>query len=157
MNLYWVIAFVVACLIIAVLAFYAGKLLWQLKQQTELAKKKEAALAESKAKSLKENKESIVFIAKAMLEKQCEMSEGCLRIWVLLQYVPLPDVNYETRFPGIFSMYEAIKEMPTHDARKKLKKNEMMKMDLSRYEAENKFESQVVEDIDAIVKSTDFK
>ncbi|WP_199610077.1 DUF2489 domain-containing protein [Flocculibacter collagenilyticus] len=156
MNAYWLIAIVIGASIIAALSYYAGKLLWQVKQQSiKQQKQQQAALA--KREERKESmRESIVFIAKAMLEKQCEMSEGCLRIWMLLEYYledPKPD--YQRLYPGVFAMYDAIKDMPTHEARNKYSKKEIRKMDMERYRAEDKHEEQVVIDLEQLIVSFD--
>ena len=84
MSPLWVITIIVAVAIVAGLAFYAGKLLFQLKVQKE---QQQAQLEKLKAKALERNAkiaDSINLIARAMKEKQCEYSEGCLRIWVLM-------------------------------------------------------------------------
>ena len=98
MTFNWVLATVAAVLILAGLSFYLGRLLWLLKQQ-QLERQK---LVDAKNADLTQ---SIVLIAKAMREEQCELSEGALRIWVLLDHLQLankPDAVQA--YPGLFKI-----------------------------------------------------
>ena len=152
----WIIALVIGALIIAGLSFYAGKLIWQVKAQNELiAKKRAEHEAEQKKKRQERNAklaDSINLIAKAMNQKQCEYSEGCLRIWVLIsQYGFEKEVNLEEIYPGIHQMYEVVKDMPTHDARKKYSKKEIFKMDTERWRAEELLEKDILKDCEQLV------
>ena len=153
----WTIAIVIGAAIIAGLSFYAGKLLWQVKTQKELIAKKQAEhIAALKKKQQEKNAklaDSINLIAKAMRQKQCEYSEGCLRIWVLIsQYGFETEQNLEQAYPGIFQMYDVVKEMPTHDARKKYSKKEIFKMDSERWRAEQRLEEIILKDCDQLVE-----
>lgn len=69
MNAIWVIAIIIAAAIVAGLAFYAGKLLFQLKVQKE---KQQAQIEKLKVKAAERNAkiaDSINLIARAMKEK----------------------------------------------------------------------------------------
>ena len=100
----WVYAIVSAVIIIAALAFYAVKLLSQLKKQTakiELVdQERKIALAKHDTKILK----SVVIIAHAMKEEQCDVAEGCWRLSVLLDSLKLSEKLSE-EFPAIFELY----------------------------------------------------
>lgn len=144
----WYLLSALAVLIIVGLAFYAGQLLWKVKAQ-------DAALAEEKAKKQKYLVDSISHIAKAMKEKQCEYSEGVLRIWVLLDHYNRAQTepkNYQEIYPGFASLYDVVKDMPTHEARKKFSKKEVFQMDTKRWEAEKEYEQQIDTDLDILVK-----
>lgn len=159
MTSLWVVALLFGAIIIAGLAFYAGKLIWQVKaQRITLAKKQAKAREEYEAKRAEKNAklaDSINLIARAMKEKQCEYSEGCLRVWVLLsQYSFDIERNLQSEFPGVFQMYEEVKEMPTHDARKKYSKKEIFKMDSQRWRAEERLETEILADCEKL--STEF-
>ncbi|SFD22925.1 DUF2489 domain-containing protein [Pseudoalteromonas denitrificans] len=152
MSTFWLIAFIFGALFIAGLAFYAGTLLRQVKQQ------KDQILAHNTKRQIQQEQkntklaDSINLIAKAMKEKQCEYSEGCLRVWVLLsQYVFESENNIELEYPGILKMYDVVKEMPTHAARKKYSKKEIYKMDSARWKAEKDLEDEIQKDLDKIV------
>mgnify|MGYP006209798423 CR=1 FL=1 len=54
---------------------------------------------------------------------------------------------FATEFPGLYGLYEKVKEMPTHEARRALKRNEVMKMDLERSGYEAELEAQILEDV----------
>ena len=129
MNIAWIIAITVGVAIIAGLAFYAGRLLVQVKAQQE---KQAKELAKRKKKIAERNaklSDSINLIARAMKEKQCEYSEGCLRIWVLMsQYQFSQAVELEKEYEHVFKMYDVVKDMPTHEARKKYSKKNRKKI-----------------------------
>lgn len=139
----WYTIIVVAVVIVAALAFYAGQLLWQVKAQKK----------QTEAKFLKRINfltDSIRHIAQAMEAEQCEFSEGVLRIWVLLDHYKRDNnlsVDYAESYPGFSGLYEVIKDMPTHEARKKLGKKEMMKLDMQRWQAEKAHQDNIKSDI----------
>jgi hypothetical protein len=47
-------------------------------------------------------------------------------------------------------MYEEVKEMPTHDARKKYSKKEIFKMDSQRWRAEERLETEILVDCEKL-------
>ena len=145
----WVYAIVSAVIIIAALAFYAVKLLSQLKKQTakiELVdQERKIALAKHDTKILK----SVVIIAHAMKEEQCDVAEGCWRLSVLLDSLKLSEKLSE-EFPAIFELYNEIKHMPILEERKKLAKKERMKLDLHRMKAENNLSAKIKVDVTSL-------
>ncbi|RUO81057.1 DUF2489 domain-containing protein [Idiomarina tyrosinivorans] len=129
----WVAA-IIGVAIIAWLAFYAGSLLARLKRQNQ---RRDEAISQR----IERINESIVTIAKAMEQEQCPLSEGCLRIVVLLDHRPdSQQRDFAEDFPAMHDMYERIKHMPTHEARKQFPKKEIRKLDNERegYEVEMK-------------------
>ncbi len=153
MPVFWVILLVLGAAIIAGLAFYAGKLIWQVKaQQAEIAKAKQAHIEKRQARNVK-LADSINLIARAMKEGQCEYSEGCLRIWVLMsQYYFEPALSLEAEYPNIHKMYDVVKDMPTHEARKKYSKKEIFKMDSNRWRAEKELEDGILQDAEKAIR-----
>ena len=128
--------FIVGCLIIAGLGFYAGQLLYRLKRQNE-------QVSDLKRDRIEHIESSIQTIAFAMTSEQCEPSEGSIRLAVLLEnYIQVTGqpINAENQYPFIFELYNKIKHMPTHEARKMFSKKEIRQMDKERlrYEAELK-------------------
>lgn len=120
------VAIIVGAVIIIGLAIYATKLLRQLKYQNQL---REQAVQ----KRVDRIDESIITIAKAMNQEQCPLSEGCLRIVVLLDHRPESvKYDYSQDFPAMHEMYEKIKHMPTHENRKKFPKKKIKEMDDER-------------------------
>lgn len=142
----WIVAFSFASLLIVGLSFYLGRLLWLLKQQK----------AAQQLKVKKKNDylfESLDVIARAMKEGQCELSEGALRSWVLLDHLQLehkPDM--QNKFPAIFQMYELVKDMPTHQARKERDKKEIRQLDHIRQQAEIDLNDALLQDVDLLLK-----
>ena len=152
MSTFWIIAFIVGALIVAALAYYAGTLLRQVKDQNTKAAEHKAKLKAQQEQKNTKLADSINLIAKAMKEKQCEYSEGCLRVWVLMsQYVFESESNIESQYPAILKMYDVVKDMPTHDARKKYSKKEIFKMDSARWKAEKDLEEEIQKDLEKVV------
>ncbi|RUO60183.1 DUF2489 domain-containing protein [Pseudidiomarina marina] len=140
------IAVLLGVVIIAGLAFYAGRLLAQLKAQNQ---RRDQALA-----MRNENlHESIVTIAKAMEQGQCPLSEGALRLVVLLDLrVESNQAGYARKYPSLHDMYERIKHMPTHEARKQYPKAEIRKMDNEREGYEKELEDVILQDVRQLLK-----
>ncbi|MBA6336374.1 DUF2489 domain-containing protein [Colwellia sp. BRX8-7] len=145
----WIYIVVGGVIIIAALAFYAVKLLSQLKAQTAKIKQaeqdKKIALAKHDSKILS----SVVIIAHAMKEEQCDIAEGCWRLSVLLDSLKLSS-GLSAEFPAVFELYDKIKHMPILDARKKLAKNERMKLDFERMKAESDLSAQIKIDVTSL-------
>lgn len=79
--------------------------------------------------------DSIKIIAKCMSEGQVELSEGCIRIKVLLDHVD-PTLHEQAPFSIFSTMYKATEHMPTHEARKKTDKKFIHKLDQQRFKLE---------------------
>lgn len=136
---------ILAAVIVAALAFYAGNLLWQLQQQTKLKQQK-------KAEKEQYLRDSIVLICKAMLEQQCELSEGALRLWVLLDHlVPEHKPDPVQSYPGLHRMYQVVKDMPTHKARKQQHKDLTRQQDDVRLQAEQDLKDFILADTAALL------
>lgn len=142
---YWLFI-VVALFIIIPLAIYAGTLLSKLKQQTT----EQAIANQEKQTALKKHDtkifNSVVIIVRAMKEEQCDMSEGCWRLSVLLDSLKLSS-ELNTLFPSIYALYEGIKHMPILEKRKELSKQERMKLDFERMKLEADLKSKIQKDI----------
>lgn len=153
MNEYWLIALVFAVVIIAALAFYAGKLLKQLsaqkqaQQQAELAQQKALAKHDSKVLA------SVKIIVRAMQEEQCDFSEGCWRLSVLLGSLKLSS-ELAQQFPAIFKLYNEIKHLSILDSRKQLEKKQRMAQDYQRMTIEAQLHSEIVSDLDLLQQYT---
>ena len=97
--------------------------------------------------------QSIQTIAKALEQQQCNLSEGCIRLFHLLEALPIKEKpDFSQQFPGIYSHYEQVKNLPTHEARKAQSKRETKFQDLQREELEAKMESQILQDV-SVLKS----
>ncbi|SDB23998.1 Protein of unknown function [Pseudidiomarina indica] len=137
---------VLGILIIVGLAFYAGRLFALLKKQNQVRD-------EALAKRNERLHESIVTIAKAMAQGQCPLSEGAIRLVVLLDLrVESTSAGYAQKYPAIHDMYERIKHMPTHEARNTYPKAEIRKMDREREGYEKELEEIILRDVNQLLK-----
>ncbi|MER2491140.1 DUF2489 domain-containing protein [Catenovulum sediminis] len=129
---------ILAAAILGGLAFYAGKLLLQLKvQQTEIKNK----LNQRNSRL----EESIRTISQAMQEEQCEVGEGALRISVLLDHVSdATQAQYPKKYPSIHALNDKIKHLAILEERKKLPKKERMRQDFERMKAEAEYKDLVL-------------
>ncbi|XQW84989.1 DUF2489 domain-containing protein [Thalassotalea piscium] len=138
-----------AVVIVVLLSVYAAKLLLQLRQQ-KLAQEK-ALQASQKAHNEHDTKilNSVVIIVRAMKEDQCDYSEGCWRLSVLLDSLKTTE-GLEQQFPSIYGLYNGIKHMPIMEARKELAKQERMKLDLERTKLEAKLTAPIVKELSTL-------
>tara|TARA_R110002167_G_scaffold14879_22_gene59964 strand:- start:1036 stop:1506 length:471 start_codon:yes stop_codon:yes gene_type:complete len=79
--------------------------------------------------------ESIKIIAQSMIDEQVDLSEGSIRIKVLLDHIA-PELHEDATFSIFSTMYSATEHMPTHEARKKADKKLIKKLDKERFELE---------------------
>ncbi|MGL4449547.1 MAG: DUF2489 domain-containing protein [Shewanella sp.] len=122
-------------IILVGLSGYATYLLLQLKQQRQ---RQQAELAEREAKANAKRAQvlgDIRYIATAMLEDRCEMSEGVLRIGRLFEMLSLSE-RVAPEFPMLFKHFELIKAHPIMEARQALPKPQRMKLDFVRMKSE---------------------
>ncbi|EOD56477.1 hypothetical protein G113_03219 [Aeromonas molluscorum 848] len=136
-----ILATLAGSLILLGLAIYAGMLLARVRRQGEL-----------QARAIRERNERILdsvrLIAHAVRDGQCDYSEGAIRLTNLLNALQIKEGRaFAAEFPGLYDLYEKVKEMPTHEARKALKRNEIMKMDLERSGYEVELEAQILKDV----------
>ena len=126
----------IALLVIVGLAWYAMRLLKQLKLQKTL-------ITQAKLARTARLKESIEIIAKAMQSGECNHSEGIIRLSMLL----MPFGKTLQSYVAMAQLHEIVRDMPTHEARKSLEKKERMRLDLERESAEAKFEQEIMEEL----------
>lgn len=153
MTIWLTLLIILAVSIVMGLAFYAGRLLWLLKQQNIQQQQAAAKAAQQQQDKKQYLQESIVLISRAMLEQQCEFSEGALRLWVLLDHWPQADKpDATTSYPGIYQMYSVVKDMPTHQARKEQDKKLTRQQDKLRLTAEKDLKAQIEDDLRLILE-----
>lgn len=123
---------ILALLILLAMAGYAFSLVLKLRRQ----KQQLAAAQKSRYLAVID---SIDVIARAMLTQQCDFSEGVLRL------KPLLDVLGKklNRFVAMWALYETVESMPILEARQQLKRNERMKLDLTREAKEAELAEQI--------------
>lgn len=127
---------VVAFFLVIGLSLYAIYLLKQLKIQKEL-------ITKVKHERTIRLKESIDVIARAMQSGECNTSEGVIRLTMLLR----PFGKNLSTYPAMANLYEVVRDMPTHDARKLLDKRERMRLDLDRESSEIQFEQDIKKEL----------
>lgn len=137
-----------ALLIIVGLGFYAGKLLFQLKQQ----KQRQAKARQDRVDNITL---SIRTIALAMEQQQCDLSEGVIRLCNLLDAIPLlPQPDYPGLYPAIHGLYDSIKHYPTHEARNQLTKQERRKQDRERENIAAQYETDILKELQTLKSLT---
>ena len=127
---------IIALFFLTGLSLYAILLLKQLKVQKEL-------IAKAKNNRVIRLKESIDIIARAMQSGECNLSEGVIRLTMLL----MPFGKNLSSYPAMANLYEVVRDMPTHDDRKLLEKRERMRLDLERESAEVQFEQDIKKEL----------
>ena len=138
---YLIVALVLAFAIIIPLAFYAGKLLFQLKQQT----KRQQAVRQQRIDTIIE---SIQTISMAMQQQQCNLSEGAIRLVNLIESLPVnPVPDCKQHYPALYELYLEVRHLPTHEARAKLPRKERQAQDQQREEHETRLETQILKEV----------
>jgi ABC-type multidrug transport system fused ATPase/permease subunit len=103
--------FIAALALIIPLAIYAFVLMRKLSQQTQQQN-------DRRQKRVDNYLSSIRTIALAVSQQQCDLSEACIRLAVLLESIPLANrPDYVAMYPAIHQLYDGIKHMATHEAR----------------------------------------
>lgn len=142
---------VLAVVIIIALAFYAGFLIRKIQSQTmlkkQLSEQQEINAAQQKQQRNDNICESIRFIAHATAQKQCNVSEAAIRLNVLLETLIIEKaIDIETEYPALASLFHKVKEMPTHDKRKKVAIKELKKLDMQRQVFESELEESIIQE-----------
>ncbi|MBU2871164.1 DUF2489 domain-containing protein [Colwellia sp. E2M01] len=153
MSEYWFYLLLLGVCIVLALAFYAGRLLQQVAQQKARQLKAEQDQQVALNKHDKKILDSVLLITRAMQQEQCEFDEGCWRLSVLLSSLKTMS-ELSAKFPNIYGLYEAIKDLAILDARKELTKKERMREDYQRMVALDKMHDGVVTDLKALHQFT---
>ncbi|MCG9697993.1 DUF2489 domain-containing protein [Shewanella sp. Isolate11] len=142
---------ILGAIIIVALAAYATHLLLKLKQQT---KQQQAKIAAQQAAQLVHENEllgNIHYIAAAMLEERCELSEGVMRIGKLFDILG-KTAEVSAHYPALFKHFDVIKTHPIMEQRKALEKQQRMKLDLARMKSEAALEADINQEVQQILK-----
>ncbi|AUC86772.1 DUF2489 domain-containing protein [Alteromonas sp. MB-3u-76] len=140
----WVVLTGVALVVILGLGFYAGRLLFLLKQQ----KKRKNDATNARIANITE---SIILISKAMEQQQCDLSEGVIRIVNLLNALPLNNPpDFKAKFPHTHALFVAISGFAVLEARQQLSKQERRKQDKAREQIESEYESKVLDELPGV-------
>ncbi|WNC68528.1 DUF2489 domain-containing protein [Thalassotalea nanhaiensis] len=147
MSVSTLLLLIFASLFLLALASYASFLMFKLRSQTIKTKLIEEQHKQQQIVRDLKAVDSIVLITKAISEKQCEISEGCWRLSVLMESLPKYSEELKTKFPAIFKLYSKISHMPILEARKQLSKKDRLALDLERMGIEQELEPAVYSDV----------
>lgn len=86
--------------------------------------------------------ESLNVIASAVLDDQCPMTEGCIRMAVLLDNLSL-DCETKHRFSLIFEIYNATRHIPTHSSWQALDRKTQRRFQQEMFALERKHQSDI--------------
>lgn len=144
-----------ASLVIIVLAFYAGMLIKRINtQKVQLAKADADKAQQALLKKQQRNEnicESIRFIAKATVQKQCNVSEAAIRLSVLLETLLVePKIDIDQEYPAISALFEKVKGFATHIERKNMDKKLLKQEDKQRQIFENEFEDAIIKEAQSL-------
>lgn len=154
MNTHTILA-TLATLVIISLAFYTGVLINTIKTQKALAQSIEQAKQEKIQERNNNIVESIRFIARATMQKQCNFSEAAIRLTVLLETLQLATpIDLAGSYPALTAMFEKIKDMPTHHERKKHPVKKIKMMDIKREVFEAEMEVGILEEATQLAEFT---
>lgn len=142
--------------IVAVLATYAGYLLFKLYQQNirhkvflERAKLQQAEKIQERNTNIMD---SVFIIAEAGKQDQCDMSEVSIRLYKLMEVLQDDrQVNFASQYPAMNELYQVVKDMPRGESRKTLQKKERMELDLRRMKAEARLLNDIKCELDVIL------
>lgn len=148
------ILLILACLTIAVLAIIAWHYHSKAKQHVLGLDKANLAERELAEKNLAARNTNIIsdikFIANALKQEQCELTEAVLRIHHLSDALDT-DIMLKTEFKNLHAFFLKIRDMPIKEAYKALSKKERFALDQQRYFLEAQYSKDILADIEIIL------
>ena len=151
--LFWVMG-----LTVVGLAGAAAWLWWQVWRQADVRVQKALQQQEQQARSeiarLDYIYESLNVIARAVLDGQCPITEGCIRMAVLMDNLSL-DCNSKHRFSVLFDVYNATRHIPTHSRWQALGRKEKRQYQQQMLTLEKQHQSTVM-DIMTFIRDNPF-
>jgi hypothetical protein len=114
--------------IVLALAVYAGWLWWRLLSQK---RRRETHNAEVLAETEADLARSIAVIADGLLTRELNLSEGAIRLKVLLDHWHAP-ASGQDAYPAIYSLFLSTSTMPRAEERDKRSKAEIRRLDRER-------------------------
>lgn len=142
--------YIIAGLIVLLLAAYATYLLLKIRQQKQQQKQASVAQSEKHDAQVKSIIESITSIAKAMQQEQCPTIEGCIRLKVLIDQLRLED-ELRDNFEVFYTIYDKTAHIPTHQGWSDLQTKEKMTHTKLMMELESEYDSEIKQAIDKVV------
>lgn len=153
-----ILLFAALSAVVLVLAGVAAWLWYKVWRNTQQEQQMQGQLQQQQAQT-EQNRidyihESLNVIACAVLDKQCPVTEGCIRMAVLLDNLPL-DCDTKHRFSVVFEVYNATRHIPTHSSWKALGRKQQRKFEQEMLALEREHDAAVME-LMAYVKGNPF-
>lgn len=150
MTLTYTLLIIAALVIIAALSAYAWHLTRKVKNLKQ-AQQQEQAQAELQLRNRQlELLQDIRFIARAVLDEQCEITEGVLRIQYLMSALD-PAAWQLDELATLRQHHEATATMPILDAYKALPKKEQFRIDQQRWSLEEQHKPAVQRELQWLI------
>jgi len=122
---------IIALLVILPLAWYAWRLTGKVRTMEEQQKREDAAAELQLKKHQEELISDIRFVSRSVLQKQCDITEGVMRLQYLVQGLD-PDVWQLDELTALRTHYHATSDMPILDAYKALTPKQQFQIDKER-------------------------
>ncbi len=140
--MYWTLIFIAAAIILS-LSTIAGYYLFKLRKIKQQQNEQILLNRQAWLDSQEELAGDIRFIAKAIVQQQCEITEGCLRLKVLMDRLD-ETLQHNVDYQTIQLHYQKTAHMPHHQAYTALNKKQQFKLDQDRIELENQHRQKVL-------------
>ena len=145
----------VGAIVIGGLTVYAGYLLFQLYQQKQrhqrFLEKAQARQLDKMAERNKTIMESVLVIATASKQQQCDLSEAAIRLYKLMEVLQGEKrVDFRIAYPSLCELYDVVKDMPRGEERQQQEKQARMQNNLIRVKAEARLQDAIAKELDAI-------
>lgn len=136
--------------LIFVISLCSTCIFFLLKLQKEQRAKENEALQKAKEKE-SYILDSLDIITKALLQEQCEISEGCIRIRMLLISSKMID-HLKEDYRVFEQMYQELKDLKTHKDRASLSSRERMQEDKKRFSVESEYQKSFLVSTEILAK-----
>ncbi len=138
----WVLL-ISALVIISVLAGIAIWMWSQVLKQQKIQRDNQAKIEKMAQEKREYIIESVRVIAANVVDEGLNISEGSIRLKVLIDNLNLPDEE-KIHFDAFDKLYEQVKDLDTHQARKQLSKEKRKEQDSLRIRYEKLYEGEVL-------------
>lgn len=146
MNIFYTVAAIILLILAGIAGYYLNKVRKLNQAQKEQAEKNKQALEDHRNALIKD----IQFIANSMVQKQCEITEGCMRITYLINKVDDSEALRQS-FPHVHNHTQATAHMPIKEDYKALTRKEQFKLDNERHTLESKSAENILREVKKIL------
>lgn len=138
------ILLILAVLIVVVLAAVAGYYLYQLHLLNEKRQADAEAYQQHIDEQAERNRKSIKIIAQGLIDDQLSLTEGAIRIRVLMDNLPIEQA-IKTEFSSFYLLADATAHIPILEAWKKLNTKQKLEFDRERQKIESDHKEFVID------------